>query len=208
MARPGVGHEFVTGRGAAQRDRLGTERLGQPQPLHALVALGIGQSLQVGRLDVHDQPGARSATASRRPARIRLSPSLDGPIATITRSEVSHGVAASLDARPRSTMAFRRSPARRTASSRNALCVPTGSAASAASAGGRSTSTTSSADSNSASGTVSTGAAPITPATMSARLSSCRTSSVAKTSMPASRSSSTSCQRIAWRPAPSFTWAR
>ena len=49
------------------------------------------------------------------------------------------------------------------------------------------------------SGTVSCTRTPVMPATTSFRLSRCCTLSVVQTSMPASSSSSTSCQRLGWR---------
>lgn len=62
--------------------------------------------------------------------------------------------------------------------------------------GGRSTSTTSSAASKNGSGTVSRTCTPVMPLTTSFRLSRCWTLTVVNTSMPASSSSSTSCQRL------------
>ncbi len=67
------------------------------------------------------------------------------------------------------------------------------------SSGGKSTKTTSLASSNIWSGTVSRTRIPVTPPTTSFRLSKCCTLTVVSTSMPASNSSSTSCQRLGWR---------
>jgi hypothetical protein len=65
--------------------------------------------------------------------------------------------------------------------------------------GGRSTSSTSSARSKTASGIVSRTRTQVICATMSLSDSRCCTLSVVCTSMPASSSSSTSCQRFGWR---------
>ena len=62
-----------------------------------------------------------------------------------------------------------------------------------------STRTTSSALSNTVSGTVSATRTPVIPPTTSFRLSRCCTLTVVNTSMPASSSSRTSCQRFGWR---------
>ena len=70
-----------------------------------------------------------------------------------------------------------------------------------------STSTTSSAWSNTVSGTVSATRMPVMPPTTSFRLSRCCTLTVVKTSMPASSSSSTSCQRLGWREPGAFECA-
>ena len=65
--------------------------------------------------------------------------------------------------------------------------------------GVRSTSTTSSASSRTASGTVSRTRTPVISYTMSLRLSKCWTLTVEMTLMPASRISSTLCQRFSCR---------
>ena len=67
------------------------------------------------------------------------------------------------------------------------------------SSGGRSISSMSSASSKTRSGSVSRWRTPVICATRSLRLSRCCTLTVVQTLMPASSSSSTSCQRLGWR---------
>ena len=74
------------------------------------------------------------------------------------------------------------------------------------SSGGRSI-TSISASSRMASGTVSRTRTRVKPATISFRLAICWMLSVVSTSMPASRSSSTSCQRLGWRQPGALVWA-
>ncbi len=225
-ARPSTTRERLCSRAyapAPARRPAGQRRGGRAELLRQLEraqrcarALASGSALQRRRLDVHRVPrhvelrrqprgAAHQLLAGARPA--RRTPA--APRASATPRSTA------LRCRYASISSSTRSAVRRSASSRSAIrlplrkkffdralgllaagrpCLP--SVAASSSSGGRSTTTTSSASSNTRSGTVSHTRTPVMPLTMSFRLSRCCTFIVVQTSMPASSSSSTSCQRF------------